>query len=105
MVSTAESKHHEAATIGHCAELLSRGHFTTTESFSMPSKHTCTPAFHIHNWHRHCESRDLVMTVKDYAQVLESGNATMGCPCGCAHLSLQLCSDRQELSWKAISVA
>lgn len=59
MVSTAVSKHPKAATTGHRTGLLSRGHFTTTESFSMPSKHTCTPAFRICHRHRHCESRDL----------------------------------------------
>lgn len=58
IVSTAETKHPEAATTGPRAELLSRGHFTTTESFSMPSGPTCTPAFHIHHRHRHRESRD-----------------------------------------------
>lgn len=59
MVSTAETKHPEAATARHHAELLSRGCFTTTESFSTPSRHHHTPALHVHNRHRHCESRDV----------------------------------------------
>lgn len=51
--SMTETNYSKADTSGHLTELFSRGHIITSEGSSVPRKHSCMPAFLVHNQHRH----------------------------------------------------